>query len=57
MEEFNIEITIICKENFVSAFEISLDEAVKKIKEGYYSGADGNEDESYSFSVKKNTNP
>ena len=54
MEEFNIEITIICKENDESAFEISLDEAVNKIKEGYYSGSDGNDDESYSFSVEKN---
>lgn len=53
MEEFIIKITITCKSDDIS--EIALDEVVKKLKEGYLSGFDGNEDESYTFSVKQNT--
>lgn len=34
-------------------FEYSLDEVIKKIKEGYHTGFDGNDTANYSFSVKK----
>jgi hypothetical protein len=39
-----------------SGFEYSLNEAVDKIKQGCYSGFDSNENEEYSFTVKKETN-
>lgn len=35
------------------SFDMSLDEAVKKIKQGYLLGRDGNNDEEYVFSVKQ----
>ena len=47
-----IEIEIIHNKDDESGFEISLDEAVKNIKRGCYTGFDGNEDEEYKFSVK-----
>jgi len=50
-----IKIEINTQHDDESGFEISLDEAIKKIKEGYYSGMDGNEDEDYSFTYKKTT--
>ena len=50
---YKIEIEITCEEDNESGFEMSLDEAVKKIKEGYLLGRDGNEDEEYSFGVTK----
>jgi hypothetical protein len=37
----------------VDAFEYALDEAVRIIKEGYTLGRDANEDEDYSFAVKR----
>lgn len=49
---YKIEINIECNDDD-SGFELSLEEAVSKIKEGYSSGMDGNEDEEYSFSVTK----
>jgi len=52
-EQFNVNITIICNKDDESGFEFSLDEAVKKIKEGYLSGMDGNEDEEYTFGVHR----
>ena len=52
---FNISITIMCDEDNESGFELSLDEVVKKIKSGYTSGKDGNEDEEYFFDMKKRT--
>ena len=53
-DNYKIEIEINSIMDDESSFEMSLDEAVKKIKEGYYLGRDGNEDEDYSFSVRKN---
>jgi hypothetical protein len=55
---YKIEIEINCKQDEdmhdVDAFEYALDEAVRRIKEGYTLGRDANEDEDYSFAVKKN---
>jgi len=53
-DNYKIEITINSVKDDEMSFEMSLDEAVKKIKEGYLSGSDGNEDEEYSFGVNKN---
>lgn len=52
-EKHVIEIVIISGEDDEIGFDNSLDEAVKKIKDGCYSGMDGNEDEEYTFFVKK----
>lgn len=51
--KYNISIEIICNKDDESGFEISLDEAVKKVKDGYLSGFDGNDDEEYNFLVKR----
>ena len=52
-EKFYISIEIICIKDDEISFDMSIDEAVQKIKEGYYSGMDGNEDEEYTFKLKK----
>lgn len=49
--KYTIEIEIIA--NSETGFEVSLDEVVKEIKKGCYLGMNGNEDEEYSFTVKK----
>lgn len=55
---YKIEIEINCKQDEdihdVDAFESSLDEAVRCIKAGFTLGRDSNEDEDYSFAVKRN---
>jgi hypothetical protein len=54
---YKIEIEINCTQDEdmhdVDAFEYALDEAVRIIKEGYTLGRDANEDEDYSFAVKR----
>lgn len=52
-EKFYINIEIICIKDDEVSFDMSIDEAVKKIKEGYHQGMDGNQDEEYTFKVKK----
>ncbi len=52
-EIVTIEIEIICIKDSEFSFENSLDEAVKNIKQGNYTGMDGNDDEEYSFNVKR----
>ena len=44
-----LKLTIEIEAKSESGLEISLEECLKKVKEGYYSGMDGNDDESYSF--------
>jgi hypothetical protein len=57
-KKYTIEISITCddKTENDSGFEFSLDEIVKNLKEGYYMGRDGNEDEEYSFAITKTEN-
>jgi len=52
-ETFKIEIEITCIKDDESGFENSIDETVKKIKQGFLLGRDGNDDEKYSFAVTK----
>lgn len=52
-EQYNINITIECIKDDESGFEMSLNEAVSKIKDGYLSGSDWNENEEYSFEVHR----
>ena len=49
---YQINIVIVCNDE--TGFVNTIDEVVNKLKQGYVEGADGNEDEEYSFDVKKN---
>ena len=53
-DNFKITIKISCIKDDEVLFENSLDEAVRRIKEGFISFRDGNEDEEYSFYIDKN---
>lgn len=53
-DNYKIEIEINCLSDDEVLFENSLDEAVRLIKEGYYSGSDSNDDEDYNFTLTKN---
>lgn len=54
-DRYKIEIVIETEKDDELGFELSLDQAVDKIKDGYLLGRDGNENEEYSFGVKKDT--
>tara|TARA_R110002020_G_scaffold90584_7_gene220660 strand:- start:33112 stop:33480 length:369 start_codon:yes stop_codon:yes gene_type:complete len=52
-ENFTITINITCGKDDERGLQLSLNEVVEKINEGYLSGMDGNEDEEYTFGVHK----
>jgi hypothetical protein len=54
-KKYTIEIEIICDDadENESGFNLSLDQVVEKLKEGYQMGRDSNEDEGYSFAITK----
>jgi hypothetical protein len=56
--KYTIEIAITCEDVLIDdvGFEMSLNEVVKKLKEGYHQGVDSNEDEEYSFAIVKREN-